>query len=202
MVQGDAGGEPCLIDWVKEYLKTAYQKPGNVFLGLLHRLDRPVSGVVLFAKTSKGASRLSEQFRAHAIQKTYQAVVCGAPKNKQGILINYLLKNEVKNKTEVFDIETTGAQYAELSYVVLKSSTDFSLLEIVLKTGRSHQIRAQLARMGTPIAGDVKYGAPKPLPDRSLALCAVRLLFRLATQEREQEVALPTPPEWAVFFKD
>jgi len=193
LVQGDIGGEKCLMDDVKEYLKKKYHKPGNVFLGLLHRLDRPVSGIVLFAKTSKGASRLSEQFRNHTVEKIYQAKVFGRPKKDRGTLINYLVKNEEKNFVKVFDKEVASSQRAELDYEVLESNGKNSILKIILKTGRSHQIRAQLSHVGCPIVGDVKYGAKEPLADKSIALAAVQLVFETATggERREIKVELP-----------
>ncbi len=191
LVQGDVGDERCLMDDVKDYLKTKYSKPGNVWLGLLHRLDRPVQGIVLFAKTSKGASRLSEQFRNHAVKKVYQALVIGKLPEKKGILVNWLKKEENKNKTTVFDFETPGALYAELSYQVKEARDKYWLVEIELKTGRSHQIRAQLAHIGCPIVGDLKYGAPESLPDKSIALAAVRLTFKLATVDEEKTIDVP-----------
>jgi len=181
LVQADIGGEECLMDEVKEYLKEKYHKPGQVFLGLLHRLDRPVAGIVLFAKTSKGASRLSEQFRNHTIDKIYHALVIGTPKKAKATLVNYLIKNEKKNKVTVYDKEVTGTQRAELDYELVKSDGKNSLLKIVLKTGRSHQIRSQLAHIGHPIVGDLKYGALTPLPDKSIALAATDLSFNTAT---------------------
>ncbi len=193
LVQGDKTGDKCLMDEIKDYLKTKYNKPGNVFLGLLHRLDRPVSGVVLFAKTSKGASRLSEQFRAHKTQKIYHALVVGAPKIKNATLINWLIKDEKRNFVTVYDAATPGAQYAELAYEVVKSNTKNSLLKIVLKTGRSHQIRSQLAHIGCPIVGDTKYGAPASLPDNSIALCATSLTFQTATTGETKTVAIEPP---------
>lgn len=188
LVQADKGGDKCLMDEVKEYLKEKYKKPGNVFLGLLHRLDRPVSGVVLFAKTSKGASRLSEQFRNHTIAKIYHAEVLGCPKKEKGTLINYLIKNEDKNKVAVYDQDMPGSQRAELDYEVIKKDGDNATLKIILKTGRSHQIRSQLARIGCPIKGDLKYGAPNPLSDKSIALSAVSLTFQTATSNETKTV--------------
>jgi len=184
LVQGDETGDKCLMDEVKEYLKKKYNKPGNVFLGLLHRLDRPVSGVILFAKTSKGASRLSEQIRNYKVKKVYQALVEGKPKNKQGILINYLKKDEQKNFVTVFDAPTDGALKAELDYEVIGDN----LLQINLKTGRPHQIRAQLAHIGHPIVGDTKYGSKKRYKDGQIALCATELTFETATTKEVKNI--------------
>jgi 23S rRNA pseudouridine1911/1915/1917 synthase len=189
LVQGDKSGEITLMDEVKKYLKEKHNKPGNVFLGLLHRLDRPVSGIILFAKTSKGASRLSEQFRNHTVKKIYQAVVEGKPKNDQQILVNFLKKDEQKNKVEVFDKEVPGSQQAELFYKVLRSNKKHSLLEVELKTGRPHQIRAQLSHIKCPIVGDIKYGASFVLPDKLIALSAIELTFKLPTQEAVKTIA-------------
>lgn len=201
LVQSDKSGEESLMDEVKKYLKKTYHKPGNVFLGLLHRLDRPVSGIILFAKTSKGASRLSEQFRNHTIQKIYQAVVEGKPKSKQQTLINFLKKDEQKNRVEVFNKEVSGSQRAELSYKVLESNKKYSLLEIELKTGRPHQIRVQLSYIGCPIVGDVKYGASFALPDKSIALSAIGLTFKLPTQEAVKTIAFKNTEQWKDFLK-
>jgi 23S rRNA pseudouridine1911/1915/1917 synthase len=201
LVQADTGGETCLMDEVKKYLKEKYQKKGKVFLGLLHRLDRPVSGIVLFAKTSKGAGRLSEQFRNHSIRKIYQAVVEGKPKNNQQSLVNFLKKDEQKNKVSVFDKEVPGSQRAELFYKILQSHKKYSLLEIELKTGRSHQIRAQLAHIGCPIVGDVKYGASNPLVDKSIGLSAVELTFKLPTQEEMKTIKIESIESWKKFLK-
>lgn len=193
LVQGDKTGDQCLMDEVKRYLKEKYQKPGNVFLGLLHRLDRPVSGIVLFAKTGKGASRLSEQFRSHTVEKRYVTLVEGCPKEKSKILIHYIKKNQQTNTVTVYDRETSDALYAELSYEVIAKGEKTSLLEVTLKTGRSHQIRAQLARIGCPIVGDVKYGATKPLPDASVALCAFSLSFSAATGNERKRIIIDIP---------
>lgn len=195
LVQGDATGDKCLMDEVKEYLKEKYNKPGNVFLGLLHRLDRPVSGVILFAKTSKGASRLSEQIREHKVSKIYHTLVIGTPKQPKGTLVNWLKKDEQKNFVTVFDKETPGSQCAELDYEVVKSNAKNSLLKIVLKTGRSHQIRSQLSHIGCPIVGDTKYGAASALPDHSIALCATSLTFQTATTDETKTVAIEPPFE-------
>lgn len=205
LVQGDETGDRCLMDEIKDYLKEKYQKPGNVFLGMLHRLDRPVSGVILFAKTSKGAARLSEQFRDHETQKIYHALVVNPPERKRGILINYLKKDGNKNKVTVYDEPAKGADYAELAYETVSGHKSqkqeenhhaYALLKITLKTGRSHQIRSQLAHIGCPIVGDLKYGAIHPLSDKSIALCATSLSFKLPTQEKMMTVTTEIPEEW------
>ncbi len=193
LVQGDDTGDKCLMDDVKEYLKVKYNKPGQVFLGLLHRLDRPVSGVVLFAKTSKGASRLSDQIRAHKVKKVYQAIVEGQLIDQKGTLINWLIKDENKNKVELFDYDTAGSLYAELDYKVLKTDGKNSLVEINLKTGRPHQIRAQMAYIGHPIVGDIKYGAKAPNPDKSISLCSTSFTFKTATGDETKTVATEPP---------
>ncbi len=193
LVQGDETGDKCLMDEVKEYIKEKYNKPGQVFLGLLHRLDRPVSGVVLFAKTSKGAARLSEQIRTHKVQKFYQALVEGKVKKEKATLINWLRKDEQKNKVTLFDKEIPNTLFAELDYKVLNSNTKNSLLEINLKTGRPHQIRSQLAYIGHPIVGDLKYGAKEALSDKSIALCAASFTFETATGG-EIKTAVVEPP--------
>ncbi len=205
LTQGDETGDKCLMDEVKEYLKEKYHKPGNVFLGLLHRLDRPVSGIILFAKTSKGASRLSEQIRSHKLIKIYQALVEGCPKEKKDILINYLKKDKEKNFVEVFDEEEfrpldlvgskkesneSDLQYAELSYEVIKSNNKTSLIKIILKTGRSHQIRAQLSHLGQPIVGDIKYGSKQKYQQGEIALCATNLIFKTATTGQEIDLKI------------
>jgi len=201
LVQGDETNEVCLMDEVKKYLKEKYKKQGNVFLGLLHRLDRPVSGIVLFAKTSKGASRLSEQFRNHSVKKIYQALVEGIIPWKEKILIQYLKKDEQKNKVTVFEKEAPGSKYAELCAKVLKQGKNNTLVQIELKTGRSHQIRAQLSHAGYPIAGDVKYGAKNNLEDKSIALCATRLEFRLPTKEETKKITIQIPENWSEYLK-
>lgn len=204
LVQGDISGEENLMDEVKKYLKEKYKKEGNVFLGLIHRLDRNVSGIVLFAKTSKGASRLSEQFRNHKVEKIYHAWVEGRPPKGSDTLEHHLVKDENKNKTTVHQEEIPGSQHAELSYEIVKHSVfnnlnvstchvDASLLKIKLGTGRSHQIRAQLAFIGCPIVGDVKYGSSKVLPDQSIALRATSLSFDTATEQKKITLNIPKP---------
>ena len=191
LTQGDKSGDPCLMDEVKEYLKKKYKKPGNVFLGLVHRLDRPVSGIVLFAKTSKGASRLSEQFRDHTIEKIYHALVLGKPDART--LMNYLAKDKAKKRA---DIGVEHGQRAELEYEVVGSRGPYSLVKILLKTGRFHQIRAQFSFAGFPVLGDTKYGAPFAFPDKSIALAATSIAFTLPTKDERKTISIPIPKDW------
>ncbi len=193
LVQGDHSGDPTLMDEVKYFIKQRDNKPGNVFLGMVHRLDRPVSGIVLFAKTSKGAARISEQFRNHTIEKVYHAIVIGVPKERKARLEHYIKKEEDINKVKVYDSAVPDAQKAILSYEVVETKNDRSLLRIQLETGRPHQIRAQLSTIGHPIVGDVKYGAPLPLPDKSLALCATSLTFLTATTDERKAIEIEVP---------
>ena len=184
------------MDEVKEYLKEKYHKLGKVWLGVVHRLDRPVSGIMVYAKTSKGAARLSEQIRNHTFKKTYHALVIGIPFLESGTLINYLKKDEAKNFVTVFDYETEGAVWAELDYEIVRTIGDKTIVKINLKTGRPHQIRAQLAHIGHPVVGDVKYGAPTALPDRSIALVATGVEFKLATKDEIKSIEIEVPKEW------
>lgn len=207
LVQGDHSGDPTLMDEVKYYLKQKYNKPGNVFLGMVHRLDRPVSGIVLFAKTSKGASRLSEQFRSHTIQKIYHAVVIGKPKEAKAILVHYLKKDTDKNFVRVYDTAMLEALRAELSYEVVESKGGLTLLIIQLKTGRPHQIRSQLSHIGCPIVGDVKYGAPEQIEITShgekhtrIALASTSVTFKLATKDEIQKVEVDVKKEFENFL--
>lgn len=181
LIQGDKSGVASFMDEVKEYLKNTYKKPGNVFLGLVHRLDRNVDGVVIFAKTSKGASRISEQFRLHTVQKIYHAWVEGIPRQSKDTLVHYLYHDEVKNVSTIKEQEKKNADLAELSYEVVQSEGGFSLLKITLKTGRHHQIRAQLSHIGHPIVGDTKYGSKVKLPDQRVMLTATSISFEPAT---------------------
>lgn len=177
LVQGDRTGDVTLIDQAKAYIKQQYDKPGDVFLGLVHRLDRPVSGIVVLARTSKALERMTELFRKRQIQKTYWAVVGRKPREKQGKLVHYLLKDEGTNTVTAHDYPVEGALKAELTYRYLGTLNDHHLLEVNPITGRPHQIRVQLASMGCPIRGDVKYGYPRPNPDASINLHARRLYF-------------------------
>jgi len=199
LTQGDETGDVSLMDEVKKYLKEKYKKPGNVFLGMLHRLDRPVSGIILFAKTSKGASRLSEQFRNHSVVKIYHAVVIGKLSQNRGTLVNYLNKDEKSKKATISD--NNSGQAAELSYEVVASNDKYSLLKIQLKTGKFHQIRAQLANAGFSILGDLKYGAPFSLPDKNIALCANSFSFETATTKERKEISIPLPKGWEEYIK-
>lgn len=200
LTQGDSTNDISLMDEVKKYLKAKYKKPGNVFLGLLHRLDWPVSGIVLFAKTSKGASRLSEQFRSRLVEKRYDAIVLGKLNQKEGTLINYLKKDTKQKKMTVLKKPEPYSQKAELFYRVVASNDKYSLLKIRLKTGRFHQIRAQLAFAGFPILGDLKYGGSAVLADKSIALQASYLSFRLAAKDGKKEISLPIPAAWRKYL--
>jgi 23S rRNA pseudouridine1911/1915/1917 synthase len=188
LTQGDSTGDESLFDWVKLYLKEKYAKPGNVFLGLLHRLDRPVAGIVLFGKTSKGASRLSAQIREHSLGKIYQVLVEGKWSKPEGTLVHFLRKDPVTNTVAVFTAQEPDTQRAELSVRVLGYEGQSTLLEIELKTGRSHQIRAQLAASGHPIVGDGKYGSHSR--SKNIALVAAKLRFLTATDRSPQEIVL------------
>lgn len=193
LVQEDKTGDPSLLDQVKYYLKNKYHKPGNVFLGLVHRLDRPVSGIIIFGKTSKGSARLSEQIRNHEMEKVYHALVAGKPLKERGVLVHYIKKNPETNKVEIRESPFEGSLSAELSYEVVKTNGKFSILKIYLKTGRPHQIRSQLSSVGCPILGDVKYGGPA---NEFLALSSTYLKFRTATGDEIKELSLPYPTEW------
>ena len=162
IVQGDKTGDKPLAEMVKEYIKQKYHKPGNVFLGVVHRLDRPVSGLVVFARTGKALARLNEMFRTKEVHKTYWAIVGNCPPAEEGELVHWLVRNEKQNKSYAYDKEKPGAKKAILDYKLIGRSERYFLLEIDLKTGRHHQIRCQLAKMGCPIKGDLKYGAPQP----------------------------------------
>lgn len=192
LVQGDISGDENLMDLIKEMLAGRDNKSGNVFLGLIHRIDRPVSGIVLFAKTSKGASRISEQIRNRKFKKTYQALAVGNVSPANGSLTHRLLKDEARKMAIVSD----RGDEAILEYVTIESSEKHSLLKIDLITGRFHQIRAQLSAIGHPILGDVKYGAPEPLLDRSIALCATELEFVSATGDKLISIRVDTPAEF------
>lgn len=177
IVQGDKTGDKPLSETVKEYIKEKYNKPGNVFLGVVHRLDRPVSGLVVFAKTSKALSRLNEMFRTGDVHKTYWAVVKRRDIALEGTLTDWLTRNERQNKSYAHEREVPGAKKAVLKYKVRAVADNYMLIEVTLLTGRHHQIRCQLAHMGCPIKGDLKYGAPRSNPDGSISLLSRRVEF-------------------------
>ena len=193
IVQGDKTGDTPLSETVKQYLKEKYQKPGNVFIGVTHRLDRPVSGLVVFAKTSKALSRLNEMFKNGEVKKTYWAVVKNQPPQLEGDLVHYLVRNEKQNKSYAYDTEKPGSKRAELHYRLIGRSQNYFLLEVDLKTGRHHQIRCQLAKMGCPIKGDLKYGSPRSNPDGSICLHARRVRFVHPVSKLPIEVEAPVP---------
>ena len=178
IVQGDKTGDTPLSETVKAYIKDKYNKPGEVFLGVTHRLDRPTSGVVLFARTSKALTRLNEMFKSHEqIKKTYWAIVQGAPKVPEARLENWLVRNEAQNKSYIAKLGAKEAKQAILSYKTLVKGEHYTLLEVNLETGRHHQIRCQLAAIGCPIKGDLKYGAKRSNPDGGICLHARKIEF-------------------------
>ena len=194
IVQGDKTGDTPLSDIVKAYIKEKYQKPGEVFLGVTHRLDRPTTGVVLFARTSKALSRLNEMFKSHEkIKKTYWAIVQSPPPTPQGRLENYLWRNEKQNKSFVVKPDTKDAKRAVLSYETIAQSDRYTLLEINLETGRHHQIRCQLAAIGCPIKGDLKYGAKRSNPDGGISLHARKIEFIHPVCKMPIEITAPVP---------
>lgn len=201
IVQGDKTGDTPLSETVKQYLKEKYQKPGNVFIGVTHRLDRPVSGLVVFAKTSKALSRLNEMFKNSEVKKTYWAVVKNRPPKEEGELVNYLIRNEKQNKSYAYDTEKPGSKKAVLRYRLIGHSQNYYLLEVDLKTGRHHQIRCQLAKMGCPIKGDLKYGSPRSNPDGSICLHArsVRFVHPVSKEVIAVEAPVPAGNLWNGF---
>ena len=203
LVQGDETGDLPLVEICKEYIKDKYHKPGEVFLGVVHRLDRPVSGVVVFARTSKALSRMNELFRSRETRKVYWAITNLQPSDKVGKLVHWLRKDEIKNKTTVFTREMAGTQHAELEYKVLGSSGGWWLLEVCPVTGRSHQIRAQLASMGSAILGDLKYGSLVPTDGSSIALHARSLTFVHPVKKVPLTLvaALPSTEWWRRFHR-
>lgn len=201
IIQGDKTGDITLADMVKEYIKVKYNKPGDVFLGVVHRLDRPVSGVVIFARTSKALTRLNEQLKNHEIKKTYWAIVKNKPLAESASLVGHILRNESQNKSYIVENPTVKTQEAHLNYTLIKSSKTFYLLEIELLTGRHHQIRAQLAHMGCPIKGDLKYGFDRSNSDGSISLHAreIKLIHPVSKAELKCIAPLPDEPTWRFF---
>ncbi len=204
IVQGDETGDKPLVDFIKDYIKEKYQKPGEVFLGVVHRIDRPVSGIVLFARTSKGLSRLNELFKTKEITKTYWAVVKNKPGEDSGTLIHFHLKDSAQRKARLFDKEVAHSKKCVLHYKLLASSDNYHLLEIQLETGRFHQIRAQLAKIGSPIKGDIKYGFDRPNENtRSIHLHARKIEFMHPVKNEKLVISAPVPEEviWKFFEK-
>ena len=196
IVQGDKTGDVPLSETVKAYIKEKYNKPGEVFLGVTHRLDRPTSGVVLFARTSKALTRLNEMFKSHEqIRKTYWAIVQGKPKMAEARLENYLIRNEKQNKSYIAKQGAKDAKLAILTYKTLTVGDDYSLLEINLETGRHHQIRCQLAAIGCPVKGDLKYGAKRSNPDGGICLHARQIAFEHPVSHDEIVITAPIPED-------
>ena len=198
IVQGDKTGDTPLSDLLKAFIKERDHKPGNVFLGVVHRIDRPVSGVVIFAKTSKALTRLNEMIKAGEIHKTYWAVVKNPPPEESGHLVHYLKKNEEKNKSFAYDKEVSGSRKAELTYRIIGKSQHYFLLEVILLTGRHHQIRSQLSKTGSPIKGDLKYGFDRSNPDGSIHLHARQIEFTHPVSKEKISV-IADPPEDALW---
>ncbi|MBO7098894.1 MAG: RNA pseudouridine synthase [Bacteroidaceae bacterium] len=205
IVQGDKTGDIPLSDILKAYLKEKYNKPGNVYLGVVHRLDRPVTGVVLFAKTSKALPRLNKLFAEHErVKKTYWAIVGNKPPKESGTLTHWLTRNEKTNTAKAYDREVPNSKKAVLDYQLIAASERYFLLEIQLHTGRHHQIRCQLAKMGYPIKGDLKYGAPRSNPDGSICLHARRLELEHPVTHETLIITAPVPQNtlWRAFCQD
>ena len=201
IVQGDKTGDTPLSEKIKEYIRYKYDKPGNVFVGVVHRIDRPVSGVILFAKTSKALSRLNEMFKTKTVQKTYWAIVEQKPTKPSATLINFLKKNQKQNKSYAFDTEKEGWKRSELDYKLISSSDKYHLLEVKPKTGRHHQIRVQLSTLGSTIKGDLKYGAKRSNKDASICLHALKIEFIHPVQKEHISISAPVPEDnlWSFF---
>ena len=198
IVQGDKTGDEPLSETVKQYIKEKYGKPGEVFLGVVHRLDRPVSGLVIFARTSKALTRLNKMFAEGDVHKTYWAITKNTPKEPEGTLTHWIVRNEQQNKSYAYDKEKPHAKKAILHYRVIGHSDNYTLIEVRLLTGRHHQIRCQLAAMGCPIKGDLKYGAPRSNPDGSISLLSRRIEFVHPVSKENicVEAPLPDDPLW------
>ena len=204
IVQGDKTGDTPLSETVKQYIKEKYAKPGNVFIGVTHRLDRPVSGLVIFAKTSKALTRLNEMFRAGEVKKTYWAIVKEIPKEPEGELVHFLVRNEKQNKSYAYEKEVPGSKKAILYYRLIGRSQNYYLLEVDLKTGRHHQIRCQLAKMGCPIKGDLKYGFPRSNEGGGISLHARSITFKHPVSREMITITAKPPlndPLWKVFYE-
>ncbi|WP_299059776.1 RluA family pseudouridine synthase [uncultured Polaribacter sp.] len=195
ITQGDKTGDKPLSDVVKDYIKDKYNKPGNVYLGVVHRLDRPTSGIIIFAKTSKSLERLNKMLRDKTINKTYWAVVKNHPKKEKDTLINFLKKNPKNNKSTAYSKEIEGSKKAILHYKVIKKLDNYCLIEIDLETGRHHQIRTQLSTIGSPIKGDLKYGFDRSNKDGSIHLHARKINFIHPVSKENINIIAPTPKE-------
>ncbi len=202
LAQGDKTGDISLDTEVKKYLGEKYKKPGEVFLGVIHRLDRPVSGVILYARTSKALERLNEMFRMKQVKKTYLAIVKERPPEDEATITHFLKKNETQNKSYVYDTEVKGSKEASLTYRLKGRSERFYLLEIELHSGRHHQIRAQLAKIGCPIKGDLKYGFPRSNEDGGISLLARSLEFIHPVKKEPVSITahFPEGDIWSVFM--
>jgi 23S rRNA pseudouridine1911/1915/1917 synthase len=202
IVQKDKTGDVALEDSIKAYIKEKYQKPGDVFLGVTHRIDRPVSGVVLFARTSKALERLNVMFQEKKVEKVYWAVVKEKPPQSEATLTHFIKRDQEKNKSFAYDKEVSGSKKAITSYKLLGASDNFFLLEVKIETGRHHQIRCQLAKIGCPIRGDLKYGFARSNPDGGISLHAKSIRFKHPVKDEEVYIEAPLPNEslWN-FFK-
>lgn len=199
IVQGDKTGDTPLSEIVKQYLKEKYQKPGNVFIGVTHRLDRPVSGLVIFAKTGKALARLNDMFKNGEVKKTYWAVVKNKPPREEDTLVHWLVRNEKQNKSYAYPAEKPQSKKAILNYKMIAASDNYYLLEVDLQTGRHHQIRCQLAKMGCPIKGDLKYGFARSNPDGSICLHARKVSFIHPVSKEAITVEAPLPASFKMF---
>jgi 23S rRNA pseudouridine1911/1915/1917 synthase len=199
--QGDKTGDISLDSEIKKYIAEKYNKPGDVFLGIVHRLDRPVSGVILYARTGKALERLNEMFRTSQVRKFYLAIVKDRPPEDKATITHFLKKNEKQNKTFVYDTEVKGSKEASLTYTLAGRSERYYLLEVELHTGKHHQIRAQLAKIGCPVKGDLKYGYPRSNNDGSISLMARRLEFIHPVKKEPMVITAPFPESdiWKAF---
>ena len=203
LVQSDSTGDEALGDRIKAYIAKKYNKPGDVFLGVVHRLDRPVTGAVVFARTSKALTRMNELFKSHEVRKTYWAVVKNRPEIEEGTLVHYLLRDPSQNKSMAYNTPKRGSKEARLSYRLVGTTNNFYLLEIDLHTGRHHQIRCQLAKIGCPIKGDLKYGFPRSNPDGGVHLHSRKIRFVHPVKKEEITIIADPPidPLWDEFLR-
>jgi 23S rRNA pseudouridine1911/1915/1917 synthase len=203
LVHGDKTGDKTLEEYVKDYIKEKYEKPGAVYLATIHRLDRPVSGLIIFGRTSKAAERMAELFKKHHIQKTYWAITRSKPKIKKGRLVHWLVKDQTRNVVTAHDLEVEGSKKAELNYRYIGTLNKHHLIEVEPITGRSHQIRVQLAAIGCPIRGDLKYGYPKPNLDASINLHSRRVYFIHPVKKEPVlcKAAVPENAFWEEFLE-